>query len=316
MLKAILKTINEGQRFLVASHEGPDGDALASTLALTLALRALGKDVVAYNVDGVPAVFDFLPGAETVVARLPDDGGFDAGFVLDAGELRRAGKGLRERCRILVNIDHHPYSEDFGDIYYVDTEACATGALIYRLLAAAGWGISFDVATCIYAAVISDTGSFRYSNANPEAFRIAAEMIGLGVNPWDVATGLYENQDARRLRLLARALETLTVSRCGRFATISVTEQMYAATGSSAEHTDGFVNYPRSIRGVEVAIFFRQVGPATCKVGFRSKGNVDVGALSRELGGGGHHNAAGALVEGSMEDVRNQVFARLEILTD
>jgi phosphoesterase RecJ-like protein len=316
MLKAILKTINEGQRFLVASHEGPDGDALASTLALTLALRALGKDVVAYNVDGVPAVFDFLPGAEMVVSQLPDDGGFDAGFVLDAGELRRAGKGLRERCRTLVNIDHHPFSEDFGDVYYVDTEACATGALIYRLLAAAGWGISIDVATCIYAAVISDTGSFRYSNANPEAFRIAAEMIGLGVSPWDVATGLYENQDPRRLRLLAMALQTLTVSRCGRFATISVTEQMYTATASNAEHTDGFVNYPRSIRGVEVAIFFRQVGPASFKVGFRSKGSVDVGALSRELGGGGHHNAAGALVEGSMEDVRSQVFARLRILTD
>jgi bifunctional oligoribonuclease and PAP phosphatase NrnA len=316
MLKAILKTINEGERFLVASHEGPDGDALASTLALTLALRELGKEVVAYNRDGLPAAFDFLPGADTLVDSLAPDDHFDAGFVLDAGELRRAGLELREHCTALVNIDHHPYSENFGAIYYVDTEACATGALVYRILTAAGWPISRDVAACIYAAIISDTGSFRYSNSNPEAFRIAGEMIALGVSPWDIATGLYENQDPRRLQLLARALATLSVSSCGRFASLAVTNEMYAATGTNAEHTDGFVNYPRSIRNVEVAIFFRQVGATAFKVGFRSKGQVDVGALSRELGGGGHHNAAGALVEGALEEVRKIVFSRLKIPTD
>ena len=316
MLKAILKTINEGRRFLVAAHEGPDGDALASTLALTLALRELGKEVVAYNRDGLPAAFDFLPGADTLVSSLGAEDRFDAGFVLDAGELRRAGNELRQHCATLVNIDHHPYSENFGSIYYVDTEACATGAMVYRVLAAGGWPISRDVATCIYAAIISDTGSFRYSNSNPEAFRVAGEMIALGVSPWDIATGLYENQDPRRLQLLALALATLTVSPCGQFASVSVTREMFAATGTGAEHTDGFVNYPRSIRDVEVAIFFRQVDERSFKVGFRSKGQVDVGALSRELGGGGHHNAAGALVEGSLDEVRRSVFARLKIPTD
>jgi phosphoesterase RecJ-like protein len=316
MLQAILKTINEGQRFLVASHEGPDGDALASTLALTLALRELGKEVVAYNVDGVPAAYAFLPGAATVVSDLTDCAPFDAGFVLDAGELRRAGLHLRELSRVLVNVDHHPYSENFGEIYYVDTEACATGALIYRILAAGGWPVSRDVAICIYTAIIADTGSFRYSNANPEAFRLAAEMVGLGVSPWEVASGLYETQARQRLQLLALALATLTVSPCGRFASVSVTTDMYRSTGASAEHTDGFVNYPRSIRGVDVALFFRQVGPTTFKVGFRSKGEADVGALARELGGGGHHNASGALVEGTLDEVRRLVFARLKIPTD
>ena len=316
MLKAILKTINEGERFLVASHASPDGDALASTLALTLALRELGKEVVAYNRDGVPAAFDFLPGAATVTDRIAEGARFDAGFILDAGELRRAGSELRDHCALLANIDHHPYSEQFGPIHFVDTEACATGAMIYRILVAGGWPISRDVASCIYAAIISDTGSFRYSNSNPEAFRIAGEMIALGVSPWDIATGLYENQDARRLQLLALALSTLTLSGCGRFAAISVTSDMYAATGSNAEHTDGFVNYPRSIRNVEVAIFFRQVSPAAFKVGFRSKGRVDVGALSRELGGGGHHNAAGAEVPGTLEQVRQAVFSRLNIPVD
>ncbi len=316
MVQAILKTIRDGQRFLVAAHEGPDGDALASTLALTLALRELGKEVVAYNRDGVPTAFDFLPGADTVVSDLDGQGPFDAGFVLDAGELRRAGLHLRELCPTLVNIDHHPFSENFGEIYFVDTEACATGALVYRILSAGNWPISQTVATCIYAAVLADTGSFRYSNANPEAFMIAGEMIGLGAQPWEVATGLYENQDPRRLKLLAKALDTLTISACGRYGSVSVTTGMYEDTGSNAEHTDGFVNYPRSIRGVEVALFFRQVSATAFKVGFRSKGKVDVGALSREFGGGGHHNASGAVVEGTLVEIRNLVFSRLKIAHD
>jgi phosphoesterase RecJ-like protein len=162
--------------------------------------------------------------------------------------------------------------------------------------------------------VLSDTGSFRYSNADPEAFRIGAEMVEKGVSPWAIASCLYESQGAERLRLLGRALATLTVSSCGRYASVSVTTPMYAETGTGPEHTDGFVNYPRSIRGVEVALFFRQIGPAAYKIGMRSKGQVDVGALSRHLGGGGHHNAAGAMVEGTFEEVRKTVFERLDQL--
>ena len=314
MVPAILKLIENGRRFLVASHESPDGDALASTLALANALREMGKEVVAYNRDGVPASFDFLPGASSVVRSIDNEAVFDAGFILDAGELRRAGTHLRDVCRTLVNIDHHPHSEHFGSIHFVDETASATGALIYRILKAAGHDISLPVATCIYTAVLSDTGSFRYSNADPEAFRIGAEMVEKGVSPWGIASGLYESQGVERLRLLARALATLTVSPCGRYASVSVTTDMYAETGTGPEHTDGFVNYPRSIRGVEVALFFRQIGPAAYKVGMRSKGQVDVGALSRHLGGGGHHNAAGAVVEGTFEEVRRTVFERLDQL--
>lgn len=313
MIQEILKIIEQGRRFLVASHESPDGDALASTLALVNALREMGKDVVAFNPDGVPEPFSFLPGASMVVRSLANEVPFDAAFVLDAGELRRAGNDLASRCRALVNIDHHPFSS-FGDVQLVDVKASATGALVYRILTARGWPISSDVALCIYTAILSDTGSFRYSNADPEAFDIASRMVSLGVNPWDVASCLYESQPAARLRLLAQALSTLTVSPCGRYASVTVTSEMYQRTGSGPEHTDGFVNYPRSVSGVEVALFFRQVAPAAFKVGFRSKGRIDVGALSRELGGGGHHNAAGAVVEGDLEPVRAAVFARMDEL--
>lgn len=313
MIKAILETIKQGRRFLVASHESPDGDALASTLALTLALREMGKEVVAYNRDGMPDAFVFLPGAATLVNAVPA-GQFDVGIVLDAGELRRAGTALPQSCTTMVNIDHHPHSERFTPLHYVDEQASATGVLVYRLLTAAGHPLSRDVAYCIYAAILSDTGSFRYSNADPEAFRVAGELIALGINPWDVASNLYENQEEKRLRLLALALQTLTVSPCGRYASISVTETMLDQTTAGPEHTDGFVNYPRSIHGVEVSLFFRQTASGTFKVGFRSKGTVDVGALARELGGGGHHNAAGAAVSGTLDQVRANVFARIDQL--
>lgn len=314
MTEAILKIIKQGSRFLVASHENPDGDAIGSTLALVNALRQAGKEVVAYNRDHIPDDFQFLPGAATVVNDLKGEAEFDAGFILDSGELKRAGGELKDRCRILVNIDHHPHSEHFGEVHYVDEKASATGALVYRIVKAAGWNLSIEVALCIYTAILSDTGSFRYSNADPEAFRIAAEMVEVGVPPWDVASGIYESQDVRRLRLLAMALSTLTVSSCGRYASLSVTDDMMAECGAGTEHTDGFVNYPRSVRGVEVALFFRQLEEDLFKVGFRSKGAIDVGALSRELGGGGHHNAAGATVQGSLDEVRDSVFVRLDQL--
>ncbi len=314
MIRTILEKIDAGQSFLVASHENPDGDAMASTLALVNFLRECGKDVVAYNKDGVPKDFDFLPGAETLIDRLEPGAAFDVGFVLDAGELRRAGTHLKDACRSVVNIDHHPHSENFGDVYFVDTSASATGAMIYRIIKESDRSLSLDVALCIYTAILSDTGSFRYSNADPEAFNMAAEMVARGVRPWDVASGLYESQDEKRLRLLGRALATLTVSRCGNYASVSVTSEMMEQTQAGPEDTDGFVNYPRSVRGVEVAIFFRQVGEQAFKVGFRSKGKIDVGSLSREFGGGGHHNAAGAVVEGTLQQVCETVFSRLDVL--
>ncbi|PLX98426.1 MAG: DHH family phosphoesterase [Desulfuromonas sp.] len=313
-IKAILDVIDANGRFLVASHESPDGDAYASTLALTLALRGIGKDVVAFNRDGVVAPFGFLPGSDSIVADLEKEKPFDVGFVVDAGELHRAGEGLREKCRILVNIDHHPYSEDFGEYYFVDEQACSTGVLIYRLLKAKELPITTEIAINIYTTILSDTGSFRYSNADSEAFAVASEMIGLGLDAWEIASHLYETQPRERLLLLGDALRTLTISRCGKFASVCVSCEMLSKYNAGPEHTDGFVNYPRSIEGVEVAIFFREISPNLYKVGFRSKGAVDVGALARELGGGGHHNAAGAKVEGSIDTVRNEVFKRLGIL--
>jgi phosphoesterase RecJ-like protein len=313
-IQTILQLIENNQRFLVAAHEGPDGDAMGSTLALANFLTELGKDVVAYNGDGMPKAYTFLPGCKTIQSDLTGQEPFDVGFVLDAGELKRAGSHLRDCCTTLVNIDHHPHSEDFGEVYYLDTQAAATAVLLHRIMLAGNFSVSMPVATCLYAAILADTGSFRYSNSNAEAFRIAGELVAQGVDTWEVASALYETQPEKRLQLLAQALATLTVSACGRYASVATTLEMMQATDAGPEHTDGFVNYPRSVDGVEVAIYFRQLDGDQFKAGFRSKGRIDVGGLARELNGGGHHNAAGATISGSLDQVQTQVFARLDEL--
>jgi phosphoesterase RecJ-like protein len=309
----IIEVIRSNSSFLITTHEGPDGDAIGSSLALASFLRKIGKDVTVHYQDAVPDLYAFLPGTDTVLQNIPDRH-FDVSFVLDIGERKRAGKEFCDFTRVTttVNLDHHLSCDNFADFNLIDSQAAATGILVFRIATAYGYIFDRDTALCIYTAVITDTGSFRYSNANREAFTVAGEMIECGVNAWDVAEQLYENQPRKRLELLAQCLPTLDVFKDGLAASVTVTCDMYAACGADAELTDGFVNYPRSIRGVEVAVFFRQLDDKKFKVGFRSKGKVNVAAFSAALGGGGHHNAAGCTVNGTLEEVKAQVYAIIE----
>jgi len=313
IVQQITEKINNNQRFLVVAHENPDGDAIGSTLALALSLRDMGKDVVAYNADAIPDVMRFLPQCDVLVDSLPDNSHFDIAFVLDAGDLERTALPVRDLCQTVINIDHHPYS-DFGDLCYVDTDACATAVLIYRVLMACQYQPSLAVAKALYLGILSDTGSFRYSSANQESFAIAGALVGLGVDPWEVSSNLYESNTPERMRLLSLVLPSLQISSSGHYASISMTLDALKQSGASEEHSDGFVNYPRSIRGVEVALFIHQISENTYKVSFRSRGAIDVGALSRKLGGGGHHNAAGAKINGTLDEVKSSVSMLLDQL--
>ena len=313
IVQQIIEKINNNQRFLVVAHENPDGDAIGSTLALALSLRDMGKDVVAYNADAIPDVMRFLPQCDVLVDSLPDNSHFDIAFVLDAGDLERTALPVRDLCQTVINIDHHPYS-DFGDLCYVDTDACATAVLIYRVLMACQYQPSLAVAKALYLGILSDTGSFRYSSANQESFAIAGALVGLGVDPWEVSSNLYESNTPERMRLLSLVLPSLQISSSGHYASISMTLDTLKQSGASEEHSDGFVNYPRSIRGVEVALFIHQISENIYKVSFRSRGAIDVGALSRKLGGGGHHNAAGAKINGTLDEVKSSVSILLDQL--
>ncbi len=313
IVQQIIDKIENGQRFLVVAHENPDGDAIGSTLGLALALREMGKEVIAYNVDVIPEVMRFLPQSDFLLNRLPEDSSFDVAFVLDAGDVERTALPVKDLCKTMINIDHHPYST-FGDLRYVDTTACATAVMIYRVLMACEHQISVDVAKALYLGILSDTGSFRYSSANPECFSVAGKLVATGIDPWETSSHLYESLAPERMQLLGLVLPTLQISSCGRYASIAMTIDTLKDSGASEEHADGFVNYPRAISGVEVALFFNQIAEHVYKISFRSRGSIDVGSLARKLGGGGHHNAAGAKVTGTLDEVRTSVSQLLDQL--
>ena len=258
-LSAICRVLREKDRFLIACHENPEGDAIGSELALALALRRMGKTATVLNADPVPANLLFLPGADTVV--FDEDGSkYDVAVVVDCGSPERTGRVGRElrKCPLLVNIDHHRTNGDLGELALVDPAAAATGLLIHRVLSAMGYEIGLDVATNIYVAVLTDTGSFHYGSSSPEAFEVAGEMVRRGVDPWAVAEQVYETQSALRLRLLGRVLDSLDVSAGGRVACITTMLSDLREFAAGKDALEGFINYPRSIVGVEVAVSFRE----------------------------------------------------------
>jgi phosphoesterase RecJ-like protein len=311
-LSAICRVLREKDRFLVACHENPEGDAIGSELALALALRKMGKTATVLNADPVPANLLFLPGAGTVV--FAEDGSkYDVAIVVDCGSPERTGRVGQElrKCPLLVNIDHHRTNGALGELALVDPDAAATGLLIHRVLSAMGYEIDLDVAINIYVAVLTDTGSFHYKSSSPEAFEVAGEMVRRGVDPWVVAEQVYETQSALRLRLLGRVLDSLEVSADGRVACITTMRQDLREFASDKDALEGFINYPRSIVGVEVAVSFREEEGSVFRVSFRSKGRVDVCAVAARFGGGGHHNAAGCTVPGTLADVRKRVLEAL-----
>lgn len=313
IVQQIVEQIEKNQRFLVVAHENPDGDAIGSTLGLALALRDMGKDVIAYNTHGIPESMRFLPQSDFLCSHLSASEKFDVGFVLDSGEIHRTGLPVEDLCTTVINIDHHPHST-FGDLCYLDTDASATAVLIYRLLSECHYLVSLPVAKALYLGILADTGSFRYSSTNEEAFEVSAQLIAQGIDPWEIASSLYESHAPERMRLLGLVLPTLEISPCGRYASMEMLRSDLEKAGALEEHADGFVNYPRAVRGVEVALFYSQVDNDQYKISFRSRGSIDVGQLAFQLGGGGHHNASGAKLPGPLVDIKTTVSQHLDQL--
>jgi phosphoesterase RecJ-like protein len=309
----ICRLFREKDRFLIACHENPEGDAIGSELALALALRKMGKTATVLNADPVPGNLAFLPGAGSVVYD-EDGSGYEVAVVVDCGSPERTGRVQSEMRKppVLVNIDHHRTNGGCGDYCLIDPEAAATGMLIFRVLSDMGVEIDVDIAVNIYVAVLTDTGSFHYTNSSPEAFHIAGEMVRRGIDPWAVAEQVYETQSLDRLRLLGRVLGSLETAAGGRVAAITTMKKDLAEFSARKDFLEGFINYPRSVIGVEVAVAFREEGEGEIRVSFRSKGRVDVSAVAQVFGGGGHRNAAGCTLPGPLADVKRRIFAALE----
>lgn len=306
---AIAPVLDSCSRVLISVHKNPDGDALGSQLALMRALEHKGKIVAAHNLDEVPEVYRYLPGWERITAGPEVRGSYDCLVVLDAEPKRTALFNGSYPAATLINIDHHVTNPREWTHTWLDPDAAATGIMVYKLIRELGVPIDRDMALCLYTAVFTDTGSFRYSNTSPESMRIAADLLDLGVDPWLVTENVYESFAFRRLKLLGTVLGGIERSEDGRIAWVVITEDLYRLTGTGAEDTDNFVNFVRSVKGVEAALLLRQTGPEQYKISLRSKGRVDLSAIAVMLGGGGHKNAAGAVLDGSLETVKTRVIS-------
>ncbi len=310
MFDEIAEVIHSGTTFLITAHVRPDGDALGSELALYHVLRGMGKNPVVYNQDTTPAVYGFLPGSETIVHSLGAVDGFDAVFVLDCSDISRVGdeQGRIGSIQKIVNIDHHASVGTFSKILLTDSQASSTGEMIHRLLTHMGIRITGDIATNLYTAILTDTGSFQYSNTGSATFRIAGDLVEMGADCRYIAENIYETKSAVQIRLMGKVLDTLQLYEGGRVGVVSITQEMLREEGALPEHTEGLVDIVRSIQGVEIAVCCYEVSDDRFKVSLRSKGSVDVEKIAGKLGGGGHRNASACRVEGNFETVRGMVL--------
>jgi len=299
------------RRLAVLSHVDPDGDAVGSALGLAWILRAAGKEVHVALPGGVPRLYGFLPGTDTVVARADElTGRFDVVAVVDATSPSRLAdlEAVLPRGDRVVNLDHHGDNARFGDVVRVDPAAGATALLVYELARHAGWDVGPEAAANLYAGILTDTGRFTFANTDLRGMRGATELVALGARPDEIARLVYERRSAASVRLLALALGTLELRDDGRVACVHVTPGMLEDSGASAEDSDGFSNWARSIEGVRVGLFLRDTGEGTVKVSFRSNGGVAVDALAGRFGGGGHPSASGARVPGPLEEAKEIVL--------
>ncbi len=321
----LLKKIRQGNRFLLTSHVNPDGDAIGSELGLARVLRRLGKGAVVWNRDETPAVYRPLPGSDRVhlgeepPAGFPEK--FDAIVVLECPSPDRTGLEQHLGALPVLNIDHHLGNQHYGVVNWVDSAAPAVGEMVFRLAQTLKVALEPEIASCLYLTLVTDTGGFRFSNATPAAFEAAAALVREGAHPEQVAQWLYESQPEPVVRLLGEVLQTLELHDGGRIATVRLDPEMFARAGASAGDSEGLIDTPRSIAGVEAVALIRRRPDGSHKVSLRSRGEVDVEKVARHHGGGGHRNAAGFALDtpaGAAADgtgkVQEQVVAELSEL--
>ncbi|HNU95097.1 MAG TPA: bifunctional oligoribonuclease/PAP phosphatase NrnA [Bacillota bacterium] len=311
----VIEAVKSARSVFITTHVVPDGDAIGSLLGMKLALERLGKQCEAGLSDPVPPSLRFLPGSDGIRSgECGNVGRHDLALVLDCGSLDRVGQCAAkvESCPVSVNIDHHSTNTRFAAINWVDTEAAATCQLVAELIAVMGVAYDSDIATCLFAGLSTDTGSFRYSNTRASTFRIAAELADAGARPWEIAQNVYDSRPYSSLAALAEAILGIEFC-CGRLiASMVITAADMARHGITEGDTEGFIGYARSIDGVEVAVALREVGPETIRVGLRSKQCVDVASVASEFGGGGHVRASGCTIQGTMDEARSKLMPSLE----
>lgn len=310
-IRTIVDAIRSRRRFVLSSHARPDGDSIGSQLAMAYALRALGKQVALVNKDEAPGPILAFPGVPDIIVADRVTGEFDAAIIMECGDLGRTGVAGLDRF-FVINIDHHPGNTSYGDINWFDARAAACGEMVFDLIQALGVPLTLEIATHVYVAILTDTGSFHYSSISPRTFDICRQTLVAGVDPVFVARAVYDSNNMGRLKLFGAVLSAMQIDPTGRIAIVYVDHEMARAAGGTYEDTEGLINLPLTVKEIQAVVFFKQSEGQEYRVSLRSKGDIDIGAVAKEFGGGGHKNAAGCTVTGPIDALQKVFVEKIE----
>lgn len=306
VLSQVVELIENKQKFGITTHIKPDGDGVGSSLGLCWLLRSLGKSAEVIVRGDIPLSYRSLPGAEEIRDVEGIDKEYDAVFVIECSDLERPGiKGLD--TQFTVNIDHHATSEHFGSINWIDPTASAVGEMIYNLCKAIGGRVTREIAECVYMALVTDTGSFHFSNTTDRTLKVASELIKAGVRPAEISEAVYNNYPWSRIELMRQVLDTVKRDESGLIASLRQTLKMREISGAVDGDNNGFVNIPLAAREILAVVYMREIGPNQYRVSLRSKGDINVARVAEKWGGGGHRNAAGLRIDGDWDEKEQEL---------
>jgi phosphoesterase RecJ-like protein len=311
-LRQIRDAILARRRFLLTSHARPDGDSIGSQLAMAFALDALGKSVRIVNLDAAPDHYREFPGLDRIelADRVPPDVEADAVIVMECSDLSRTGVAGLDGG-FIINIDHHSGNRMYGTLNWFDESAAACGEMVFDVIRALGVALNFEIATHLYLAILTDTGSFHHSNITPRTFDICRQTVEAGVNPAAMARRVFDSNSFGKLKLIGALLDEMQLIDEGRLAVLYMDDALLAACGCTQNDTEGVINLPLTARGIQAVVFFKVNASGDVRVSMRSKYDVDVRMVANEFGGGGHRNAAGFTVNGRLEEVRPRILRRI-----
>ncbi len=311
MLSQVVELIEGKRKFAITAHLRPDGDSLGSSLGLYWLLRALDKDVEVIMRDAVPHIYQKLPGAKDVRVTPAADDSYDGVFVIECSDIARPGL-LNLEKQFVINIDHHATTAHFGKINWIDSTAAACGEMIYNLAKALGVRVTKEIAECCYTALITDTGSFHYSNTTERTFKVASELLRTGVKPAKTAEAVFASYPWSRIQLMGAVLSTARRDSTGHVALLRHSLEMQHSAAASDEDADGFVNYPLTVGEVEAVAMLKECELGVYRTSLRSKGEVNVAKVAEKFGGGGHRNAAGCTLRGTWEEAEEKIIGLLQ----
>jgi phosphoesterase RecJ-like protein len=312
VLGAIRDEILRRQRFLLTSHARPDGDSIGSQLAMAFALDALGKQVRIVNADAAPDHYQDFPGMDRIEIARRVTADVDAVIVMECSDLGRSGvEGLENQ--FVINIDHHAGNRMYGALNWHDETAAACGEMVFDLIRALGVPLTLEIATHIYLAILTDTGSFHHSHITPRTFDICRQTVEAGVVPATMARRVFDSNSFGKLKLIGALLDSMELLDEGHLAVLYMDDGMLDACGCTNNDTEGLINLPLTAREIQAVVFFKVGQDDELRVSMRSKYEVDVRRVASEFGGGGHKNAAGFTVKGPLASVRSHIHERLVV---